>query len=116
MESLKGIGLGIITNGASDRQRAKLELTDLVHYFEVVVVGEDVGAWKPDSRIFELAAQLGSCGMADCWYVGDDYERDALAASRAGMKGVWLDRFVAEHQSEVPVCRDLKRFAELVAG
>ena len=53
LEALSGrVRLAIVTNGQSDEQRQKVELSGLGAYFEVVTVSEEVDSLKPDPAIF----------------------------------------------------------------
>ena len=47
--------VAIITNGTSQRQRAKIDKTKLNSCFETIIISEEVGFSKPDKQIFELA-------------------------------------------------------------
>jgi len=92
IESLAGMPVGVITNGDSELQRAKLRSVGLLDRFQPVFVSGDIGVDKPDPRIFREAARLAGLAPEECIYVGDRLESDALGAGRAGMRGVWLDR------------------------
>lgn len=92
LERLRGTKLGVITNGNRAHQVKKLEATAILAKFAVVVTSEDAGTAKPDPEIF-----LSACGRVDvprhdCAYVGDNFDTDAKAATRAGLRGIWLDR------------------------
>lgn len=60
---------------------------------ENVVLSYDVGAEKPDARMFEWAARSAPEDVVKV-HVGDDVEKDAVAAMQArdGWYGVLLDR------------------------
>lgn len=49
--------LGVLTNGVDDWQREKLAHVGLDGLFDVVVTSYEAGAHKPDSAIFEYAAE-----------------------------------------------------------
>jgi putative hydrolase of the HAD superfamily len=83
----------LITNGASDLQREKLEASELGDRFAVVVVSGEFGIGKPDPTIFEHAlAQLGA-EKKDAVMIGDSVDRDVDGAVDAGLQGVWINRF-----------------------
>lgn len=81
---------------------------------DFTVLSYDVGAEKPDGRMFEAAEEVlgtllrreeaaGSPADADAsaeaWskvYVGDEYEKDVVGATRAGWKAVLVEREDAE--------------------
>jgi putative hydrolase of the HAD superfamily len=84
--------LGVITNGQSREQRAKLAQTGIVDAFSYVLVSEECGAAKPAAEIFLRACADIGVNPEDAVYVGDRYDLDADAARKAGLRGVWLDR------------------------
>ncbi len=84
--------LGLVTNGAPDLQRAKLRHSGLEGYFDVVLVSGEVGAGKPDPRIFHAALHLLGCLPEQALMVGDNTERDILGAESAGIRAIWLNR------------------------
>jgi putative hydrolase of the HAD superfamily len=92
LAALAGMRFGVITNGESVQQRAKIAALGLTEAFAVVVASGDIGIAKPDPRIFRHAVrQLGTVPER-CAFVGDRRDTDALAAAAVGMKGVWLNR------------------------
>lgn len=77
----------------------------------------DIGIEKPDPRIFLEAARRAGRAPEECVYVGDRLETDALAAGRAGMTGVWLDRAGRERAPEgVAAIRGLGEPSRLVGA
>jgi putative hydrolase of the HAD superfamily len=92
LAALGGVRFGVITNGDSVQQRAKITALGLTDAFTAVVASADIGIAKPDPRIFLHAArQLGTVPER-CVFVGDRHDTDALAAAAVGMKGIWLNR------------------------
>jgi len=84
-----GIRLGLVTNGSSELQRAKLLRHGLSDFFEAVVVEGELGRGKPHAIAFETAlAQLGA-EPHDAWMVGDNLEADIAGASAVGIFSVW---------------------------
>jgi putative hydrolase of the HAD superfamily len=83
--------IGIITNGASDIQRAKLAGTGLADLIDGVAVSGDLEIRKPDLRLFELAACRCGVSLADGgWMVGDNPAGDVGGGHRAGLRTIWL--------------------------
>ena len=52
----QGIRLAVISNW-DDRLRPLLKSLELAHWFEVIHVSAEIGAHKPDARIFQTAAE-----------------------------------------------------------
>ena len=80
-----------LTNGSSDNQRNKLDHAGLAALFgERVVVSQEVGAWKPDARVFHACEQLLNLPRSELLYVGDNFDHDYLGAATAGWQSCWL--------------------------
>jgi len=104
-----GVRFGIITNGDLSFQTDKLHRIELWERLRLTPVRADgavddpsrsgrliasaeLGVTKPDPTIFEAAARAFAVSPASCLYVGDRLATDAIVASAAGMRGVWLAR------------------------
>jgi HAD superfamily hydrolase (TIGR01549 family) len=87
----QGWKLGIVTNGSTAVQDAKIDRMDLRSSVDAVVVSEEAGVRKPERAIFEIAAQrlgveLGPHG----WMVGDTLDADIAGGAAAGLRTIWL--------------------------
>jgi YjjG family noncanonical pyrimidine nucleotidase len=100
LDSLKGkVGLGIITNGFTQLQEARLERTGFKEYFDVLVISEEIGVAKPDKAIFEHTLTLmGNPLPGEVLMVGDNPDSDILGGINAGLRTCWLN----QHNKEVP--------------
>jgi HAD superfamily hydrolase (TIGR01549 family) len=86
-----GWRLGIVTNGLTAVQHAKIDSVDLRAYVDLVITSEAAEYEKPDVRIFELAAAgLGVTLGPDGWMVGDMYDKDVRGGHAAGLRTVWI--------------------------
>ena len=92
LERTPGTRFGIVTNAELPFQRSKLDALDLTSRMEHIVASGDVGAAKPDARIFEYSCDLFGVVPGDAVYVGDRLHTDAIGAASAGLRGVWLNR------------------------
>jgi len=92
LDALAGRRLGIITNAELGFQLGKLDAMAVTGRFEHVIASGEVGAAKPDARIFAHAASVFGVDVSDCVYVGDRLHTDAIGAAQSGMHGIWLDR------------------------
>jgi putative hydrolase of the HAD superfamily len=83
--------IGVITNGASDIQRAKLAATGLADLVDGVAVSGDLEIRKPDPALFELAVSRCGVSLADGgWMVGDNAAGDIGGGHRVGLRTIWL--------------------------
>lgn len=88
----RGYRLGIITNGSSGSQRAKLHATGLQELVDVSLISAEEGVKKPEPIIFERAAQRLGVAHPDCLFVGDNPRTDIGGAAGAGFATVWCRR------------------------
>lgn len=93
LESLRAEGwkLGIVTNGGTGLQTAKINQVRLPSYIDVICISEAEGVRKPDRAIFESAARkLGTELGPHGWMVGDTLSADIAGGIAAGLRTVWL--------------------------
>lgn len=83
------------SNGNADLRRI-----GLAHYFERSLSAREVGALKPDPRLFHKVIEGTGLEPQQVVYVGDDPALDVVGARSAGMRPVWINREAAEWPSE----------------
>lgn len=90
----KGIKLGVITDGYKITQRSKLEVLDIDHYFEHIVVTDELGRefWKPHSKPYEIMKNKLDFDYDEMVYVGDNLSKDFVTANKLGMKTIFVNR------------------------
>lgn len=84
--------VGLITNGPSQIQRDKIARLAIGDLFELILVSEEEGVWKPDPLIFRRALDRFGIDADDAMYVGDSAEHDVAGARAAGITSVWINR------------------------
>ena len=89
----EGVCLALVTNGAADMQRAKIERYQLSGLFDHIQIEGEYGFGKPDRRAYDHA--LSSLGVRpqEAWMVGDNLEWEVVAPQRLGIYAVWHDPF-----------------------
>jgi putative hydrolase of the HAD superfamily len=88
----EGCELGIVSNGRSVKQWEKLIRLGLHHFFDAVIISEDVRSEKPQSKIFRVAIEGLGVKPEETIYVGDDLETDVLGANKAGLISIRVFR------------------------
>lgn len=104
-----GIPVALLTNASTMLTHEKLTRLNLHARFDAIVTRDTLGFGKPDPRAFQRAcADLGGEPRRTL-YVGDELDVDPLAATAAGLYGVWLDRRDTWDGADVgvPVVRSL---------
>ncbi len=86
----RGLALAIVSN-FDRRLRRILDGLGSLAFFQRVILSSEVGADKPDPRIFERALTTLGVSPAEALHVGDDPARD-WAATRCGIPVFELDR------------------------
>lgn len=80
--------IGILTNGATEVQNAKIEKHNLSEFIDKTLISNDVGVRKPESAIFELAKE--KLNAEDYVYIGDTYDEDIEPASKSGFYTIYI--------------------------
>jgi putative hydrolase of the HAD superfamily len=111
----QGRRLHVVSNNV-DYLPLVLQNLGLARLFDSVTFSQEVGAAKPDPRIFALAVARAGCAPSSGLFVGDSWEADYLGAQRSGLRAVWLNRRGAEAPAPCQVIRDLGALPELLAG
>ena len=115
-ELLQGVKLALVTNGASDIQRAKIARFELEHRFHHIQIEGEFGQGKPELAVYRHALEKLGCAADDAWMVGDNYEWEVVAPQKLGMSGIWYDPYdagVPAHATAQP-SRVIKKLSELV--
>ena len=115
---LRGLKLGIITNGWSEQQLQAVSGLGLTHLFDDVIVSEAVGLRKPDPAIFRLALSRLNVVADEALYVGDSPENDVAGPQSAGMRAALFPggHSLPTHIRPDWVLQDLRGVLELVRG
>ena len=115
LNALQGkVKLGIITNGFTAMQHARLANNQLTGIFEPIVISEQIGKAKPDVRIFEHAlALMGQPDKSRVLMVGDNLHSDILGGQNAGIKTCWLNHHQAEIEPGILPDHQVQQLAEL---
>jgi putative hydrolase of the HAD superfamily len=87
----RGIGLVVASNWDCSLPDW-LSPTGIMPLLDGVVTSAEVGAGKPDPRVFERALQVAGVASANALHVGDKVDNDVQGAAAAGVRGVLVQR------------------------
>jgi putative hydrolase of the HAD superfamily len=87
-----GWRIGVLTNGSTVQQNAKLATIGLAELVDVACTSEALGVSKPDPRAYQLTCEALGVDPADTLMIGDNLALDVLAAREAGLTAHHLDR------------------------
>lgn len=92
--------LAVVTNGARDAQRRKIDAVELDRWIDTVVIaGRDVPP-KPSPEPFERAIRSLDASPETTIHVGDSLETDIRGATAAGLESVWISPTAAAAERE----------------
>ena len=109
------VKLGIITNGPSKHQWAKIKALGVEKWIakENIIVSGDYGINKPDVRIFEIMQEKLQLPNDSLYYIGDSIENDIVGANNAGWKSIWINRYKQKSPKEVDIYKIAENNNEL---
>ena len=88
---MEGIKLALVTNGASEAQRAKINKFDLEQYFLHVQIEGEAGVGKPELQAYKIAMEKLNVVATETWMVGDNIDWEVIAPQKLGIFSIWRD-------------------------
>lgn len=86
-----GVKLALVTNGAAETQRAKVERFELAHRFDHIQIEGEHGFGKPEERAYLHAMEALGVTARETWMIGDNLEWEVEAPQRLGIYAIWID-------------------------
>jgi putative hydrolase of the HAD superfamily len=87
----RGVKLALVTNGAADTQRAKVERFKLAHRFDHIQIEGEHGFGKPEERAYLHAMEALGVTAPETWMIGDNLEWEVEVPQRLGIYAIWID-------------------------
>ncbi|HEX6584132.1 MAG TPA: HAD-IA family hydrolase, partial [Thermoleophilaceae bacterium] len=87
--------------------------TGIMELVDGLVTSAEVGAPKPDPRVFERALAVAGVAPSEALHVGDKVDNDIEGAEAAGVRGVLLQR-EGEPPPDLESVRSLQELSALV--
>lgn len=108
VEQLKRVGLqiAILSNGSPMMLDAAVKSARLENLIDRVLSVEEVGIYKPDPRVYQLAVdRLGVRANAISFQSSNAW--DAVGAANAGLRVAWINRF-GQRRERLPFAPDVE--------
>lgn len=117
LEKMHGkLGILIITNGLFEVQRRRLALSTISALVHDIVISEEVGAAKPDGRIFDVAFEkMGNPEKASVLLVGDSLTSDITGGNAYGIDTCWFNPHGKPADPQVPCTYEIRSLAEVTS-
>ena len=101
-----GMQTAILSNGAPDMLNAGVAAAGLDTLLVAVLSVEDVGVFKPDPRVYQLAVdRLGVVPSEICFMSSNGW--DAVGAAAFGFRVVWINRY-KQPAEQLPATPDVE--------
>ena len=110
--------LTIVSNGFVESQYLKFRKSGLEPYFTHIILSEEVGAQKPNPRIYEEALRINGITADEALMIGDSYTSDVEGARAAGIDQMWFrrqDTPLTEGQTATYIVTDYKQITDILA-
>ena len=82
----RGLRLGLVTNGWSQKQRQCMSGLGLADAFDTVVINKEAGCSKPEPRIYTRALEQLGVQASETLFVGDSPTNDVWGPQQVGME------------------------------
>jgi putative hydrolase of the HAD superfamily len=113
----RGVKLALLTKGDHELQERRVQRSGLADLFDVI----HIVAEKPPTKFRDIVTAL-EVQPNDAWSVGNSVRSDILPAVEAGLRAVWIDAHVWEHErfngtfthEQVLVVDDISRVTEAI--
>lgn len=76
--------LYILSNGFTELQTHKMQSAGIYHYFDGIVLSEDINVNKPQRALFDHALTIAGTTAEESLMIGDHFEVDIIGAKNAG--------------------------------
>ncbi len=106
--------LTIVSNGFSEVQYKKIQLSGLQDCFLHIVLSEEVGAQKPNPLIYQKALEQNGLNAEDVLMIGDSYNSDIQGAINAGIDQLWITQDNNDTRPATYRVPDIRQIMELL--
>ncbi len=89
----RGARLALLTKGDPDLQTRRIARSGLIHFFQIV---EIVPEKSPE--IIRAVVDALDLDVGSAWMVGNSIRSDILPALKAGVRAIWINAHVWEHE------------------
>lgn len=108
------VEFAILSDGSQEQQELKLKRTQIHHHFKFIITAESERLCKPDPKFFLRACKISAKQTSNIYYIGDNLEKDAIGASKAGLRGIWLNRNENRTAEDVDMIKNLSELNGII--
>ncbi|MEF2244702.1 YjjG family noncanonical pyrimidine nucleotidase [Paenibacillus sp. IITD108] len=113
--NLAGCRLAVITNGYANVQRARIGSSPLHNTFEQLIISEEAGFQKPDTRIFDYAfSKLKITDKEKVLIVGDSLTSDIQGGINYGIDTCWYNPLRKENDTGIKPTYEIYKLNDIL--
>lgn len=110
----KNYKIGIITNGLADVQHRRIRNSVVGHYFEDVVISDEIKIAKPIPDIFDYALfNLNHSNKKSVLMIGDSLNSDIKGGINAGIDTCWFNQHKKINSSNINPTYEINSLSQL---
>ena len=105
----------LVTNGIADVQRPRLEKSEIIKYFEGIIISEEVGVAKPAAEFFDIAFnKMGHPPKKDVIIIGDSLTSDMAGGINYGIDTCWYNRNKIKNENDLNITYEIYELCTLL--
>jgi putative hydrolase of the HAD superfamily len=81
----------ILSNGFKELQSRKMQTAGIDKYFDALILSEDIGVNKPDSRLYAHAMERTASNPQESLMIGDMFDTDIVGAANFGIDSIYYN-------------------------
>lgn len=106
--------IGIITNGLNEVQSRRIKESSVAHYFDDVVISDEIKIAKPSVEIFEYALKnLNHYEKESVLMIGDSLSSDIKGGINAGVDTCWFNVNQKENLTQIRPTYEINSLLDL---
>ena len=110
----KNYKLAIITNGLSDVQHKRIRESEVSHYFDEIIISQEVKISKPDPKIFEYTLNsLNHDDKSSVLMIGDSLTSDIKGGINASIDTCWCNFFNKVNDTDISPKYEINNLLDL---
>ncbi len=105
----------IVTNGIADVQRPRLERSEIIKYFEGIMISEEIGYAKPASEFFDAVfKRMDNPSKKDVMIIGDSLTSDMAGGINYGIDTCWFNLNSIKNENNLKITHEINEPGELL--
>jgi putative hydrolase of the HAD superfamily len=110
----RGYRLHMCSNGFHEVQYRKLRASNMLQYFQTIILSEDAGVNKPAKEYFDYALEKTGAKRESTLMIGDNFQTDILGAKHAGLDVMWFNPSPESKQATEPITYEVAALKDIM--